>query len=104
MLYDEYELLEIFESEPSIIVDKDTGIYNYQKNDDCGFSISLYISVHETFCILTLKYKNFTDPIFSVKLNDVIKIKADNNKLIVSQKSAKDVTVYFKPNFSFDLI
>lgn len=39
--YDEYELLELFESEPKLMGEPEIKMYDYKKSDDDGFTLNL---------------------------------------------------------------
>lgn len=101
MKYDEYEMLELFEAEPLVMFDEQTGIFTYKKVDDYGFQLSLTISVHESECNVSLSYKHFKGLIFDFELKDINQIKGENNRLIIlGNDGNRKVEISFKPNFS----
>ncbi|MED4117272.1 hypothetical protein [Priestia megaterium] len=105
MKYDEYEMLELFEDEPLVMIDEQTGIFTYRKIDDYGFKLSLTISVHESQCSVSLSYKHFKGLIFNFELEDINQIKGENNRLtILGNDGNKEVEISFKPHFSLKTV
>jgi hypothetical protein len=103
MKYDKYELLELFESEPKVIVDELTGIFDYKRTDAYGFTLNLYISVHNQFCSLSLSYKDYKTFIFDIGFNNVESIQRKDDRLIVQQTNTNQrIVVYFKPNYALE--
>lgn len=99
--YDEYELLELFASEPVEINGKEAGVLLYNKEDSNGFKLSMYMSIYEYFCSISLSYKNFAKPIFDIALNEVKCVKSKGDRLIISQDNKEhNVIIYFKPNYA----
>ncbi|MDR7246916.1 hypothetical protein [Priestia megaterium] len=105
MKYDEYELLELFEAEPSVMVDYQTGMFMYNKDDDHGFHLLLVMSVHESQCSISLSYKHFKGLIFDFELEDISEIKGENNRLtILGNDGNREVEISFKPHFSLKTV
>ncbi|MED4011632.1 hypothetical protein ABE056_27300 [Priestia aryabhattai] len=105
MKYDEYEMLELFEDEPLVMFDQQTGIFTYQKIDDYGFTLSLTISVHESQCSVSLSYKYFKGLIFDFELEDINQIKGENNRLkILGNDGNREVEISFKPHYSLKTV
>jgi hypothetical protein len=105
MKYDEYELLKLFETEPSVMVDSQTGMFIYQKDDDHGFHLVLMMSVHESQCSVSLSYKHFKGLIFDFELDDISEIKGENNHLtIIGNNGNGEVEISFKPHFSLKTV
>ena len=102
IIYDEYELLELFESEPtSIADDPKAGLMMYSKKDDFGFEIIMTLSIYECNCILSLNYKEYETSIFNFELKNVEKILCKNELLIIQAEGGKQcVEVMFKPSFA----
>lgn len=99
--YDEFELLEIFGSEPINLSDEEAGIFMYIKEDDTGFKLILTISTYEKECNLSLNYSKFSKPIFESDFKNVEKISVVNGELkLMYSGDVKAVTLYFKPNFA----
>ncbi|PFP14474.1 hypothetical protein COJ92_23530 [Priestia megaterium] len=105
MKYDEYEMLELFEDEPLVMIDEQTGIFTYRKIDDYGFKLSFTISVHESQCSVSLSYKHFKGLIFNFELEDISQIKGENNRLtILGNDGNREVEISFKPHFSLKTV
>jgi hypothetical protein len=100
-MYDRSELLVLFGSEPIVIVDEETGIYTYEKEDSHGYRLSMYIDVHEGSCNITLRHKDLVERVYDVGLSNVISITGKNDKLIIQQDGCEHPAIlYFKPNYS----
>ena len=96
MKYDEYELLEMFESEPIFLATKEAGLYRYSYIGKNNVKIVLYISVYENECDISLYLHE--NPLFKAELTDVEFIRQDENRLRIHQNNAdKDYIIYFKP-------
>jgi hypothetical protein len=105
MKYDEYELLKLFEDEPLVMVDDQTGMFMYSKDDDYGFHLLLTMSVHESKCSVSLSYKHFKGVIFDFELEDISQIKGKNNRLtILGNDGNTEVEISFKPHFSLKTV
>jgi len=105
MEYNEYELLELFEDEPVVMVDEQTGVFMYSKDDDHGFHLLLVMSVHESQCSVSLSYKHFKGLIFDFELEDISEIKGENNRLtILGNDGNREVEISFKPHFSLKTV
>lgn len=101
--YDEFELLELFTNEPKEIDGKDAGIFVYKIDDDNGFQFTMYISVYENLCCLTLKHKNLEKPIFDFEIQNVIQITTKESAVMIKQEGKDEMIVmHFMPNFSLD--
>jgi len=99
--YDEYELLELFASEPVEINEKEAGIFLYKQEDSHGFKLSMYMSIYEHVCSISLSYKDLVKPIFDIALNEVKCVKSKDDRLIIRQNDKEhDAIIYFKPNYA----
>lgn len=98
--FNEYELLEIFENEPALVAEKETGIFVYSKENGHGFQLLLTLSIYEKKCNLSLAYCDFIKPIFDVELENVESIQCLDGKLRIISKDNDDIVIFFKPNFS----
>ena len=96
--YDEYELLELFGSEPIYTAPEGTGMFMYSTTSSNGIKLILSLSVHEYSCTIDLGL--FDEGIFEVSLDNVEYLRAESgNSLRIHQKDAvKDYIIYFKPN------
>ena len=103
--FSEYDLLELFETEPVLIGEYEAGMCIYSKTDDFGFKLVLTISVYENECLISLNHQSYSVPIVDFKLKDVMKISRNDNRLIIQcDDRKKQLEVLFKPNFSFNEI
>ena len=101
--FQKYELLELFENFPKII-DEEAHIYLYSKKSEYGFELELFISQYEGTCIVTLYFEqNKRWTLYDFKINDVVELKVDENKLSIIKESEKSIIIYFKPIFQLIL-
>ncbi|CAH1190390.1 hypothetical protein PAECIP111893_00308 [Paenibacillus plantiphilus] len=98
-IYDQYELLELFESEPIVIGEPEAGMNIFKKEDKYGFKLILTISIYEKECILSLTQRDCPNPIFDLRLTDVNKIYNENSTLYI-MSGEKLISIGFHPNFS----
>lgn len=99
IIYNEYELLELFESEPIAIGEPEAGMKIYKKEDKQGFKLVLTISIYEQECLLSLTQGYCQNPIFDLKLTDVNKIYSEHDMLYIKY-GEKFISIGFIPNFS----
>lgn len=101
--FDEYQLIELFESEPTII-DKEAEIYQYQLKDKLGLELFLYFSVYDQYVAIRLEHRELGIPIYDVEVKNVEEIRADNVKLLVIKQNQDQVAeIMLKPNFNLGL-
>lgn len=101
MHYDEYELLELFESEPEELFEEGAGFYMYKKTDELGFQILLYISYYEDMCSVSLSNDKYSWTIFEFELYFIESIKNESDCLKIRGDSGKiEIDIQFKPHFS----
>ena len=99
--YQEYELLELFESDP-VVIDEGACIYRYRRTDKFGFCLKFYFSAYNQNCAISLWYKNFANPIFDIGFDKITSIICKKDKLILEQENQEeDAVVYFKPTYTF---
>jgi hypothetical protein len=100
--FDEYDLLELFEKEPTLIAEKEAGLFIYSKIDNHGFKLLLNLSIYENQCNISLDYHEMV--IFDIKLQEVESIKSDGSQLRIKRENIdRDVVVEFKPHFSLKI-
>ena len=100
--YEAYELLNIFENEP-YTPQEGSGIFSYKTlSDKNGFIFLLDFSDYENIGNITLRHSGCVDDIFSIDLENLTAIKANDEKmdLFSIDKSNPFITVYFKPGYS----
>lgn len=101
MFYNEYELLELFESEPEELYQEGAGFYLYHKIDIIGFQLLLYISQYEHKCNVSLSNDMYNWTIFEFELHDIESIKNENECIKIRGNSGKtEVDIQFKTHFS----
>jgi hypothetical protein len=101
IMVNEYELLELFESEPKVLGDKKAGIYEYQKTCSHGFTFRLCLFLYDEYCSISLYHKDLKTPIFDLGFDKVTNIKCKDNRLIIDQTgNPKNIVVHFKPNYT----
>ena len=103
--YDEYELLELFESKAVSIYDEEAGKYMYVKTDKYGMKLILHIDVYEQTCSLSLTYEKYTKAIFEINETAVKRlIKKEATLEVVNNLDESVLKVYFRPNFSIKIL
>ncbi|OIN66992.1 hypothetical protein BLD48_08565 [Exiguobacterium sp. KRL4] len=101
MFYDEYELLELFESEPRELYQEGAGFYMYKKVDKLGFQLLLYISQYEHKCNVSLSSDMYRWTIFEFELYHIESIRNENECLKIRGNSGKtEIDIQCKPHFS----
>lgn len=97
--YDEYELLELFESEPEDFLIEGAGVYLYRKIDSLGFKLIMIMSVYENTVNLSLSYNE--ECVFDVNMESVERVYIHNDILhIQCSEEKKEIEVRFKPHFA----
>jgi hypothetical protein len=100
--YDEYELIELFNSEPISIGSIEEGELIYSNKDNKDFSITLFINVYAQIAELTLSYKN--NAVFNCKLKKVVSINKVDKNLIINSEDEKKIRVKFYPQMGVELL
>ncbi|MBD1381545.1 hypothetical protein [Metabacillus arenae] len=96
--YDEFDLLELFLSEPKSLTDNlDDGEVLYSIENDNGFKLSLYLYTYRLQCDIFLNYNDET--IFNTSLNNVTEIKKYNNELKFFIDNQEKILIQFKSPF-----
>ena len=93
--FDELELLEFFEGEPTIIGEYEEGnwMYSYSQND---FEIVLLISTYEMYVEVSITYNE--NIVYSQKHNNVLEIrKSDFDNLILLLNEENSIIIKRKP-------
>lgn len=102
--YDEFLLLELFNSEP-IIIDREAEIYKYQIQGSLGLELAVSFSVYDQYVTIRLDHFQLQNPLYDIDIQNVEEIKVENSKLIVIKQQSKEpvIEVKFTPNFMIDL-
>lgn len=103
--FNEYELLELFDKEPILIHDKESGVFLYSKDDEYGFKLTTTLSIYEMICDISLSFKKFKKSIFNFQFKEVKKVEKVDDKMILTYgKENRKVSFSFYPNFAFEEI
>jgi hypothetical protein len=98
MKYDEYELLELFGSEPTKIYEDGVGKLLYTKSDDYGFNLYMKICIEKRECDISLYFGN-DRLIVMEELKDVECIRIRYKILRILQTGYDyNILLRFKPN------
>jgi len=100
--YDEYELLELFESEPEDFLIEGACVYLYRRIDHLGFKLIMIMSVYENTVKLSLSYNEGC--LFDVSMESVERVYSRNDTLhIQCTEEKKAIEVRFKPHFAINI-
>ncbi|WP_047982070.1 hypothetical protein [Ornithinibacillus contaminans] len=102
--YDEYLLLELFNSEP-IIIDREAEIYKYQMQGSQGLELAFSFSVYDQYVTIRLNHDQLQNPLYDIEIQNVGEIRVEKSKLIVLKQQSKEqvIEVEVTPNFMIDL-
>ncbi|WP_410985606.1 hypothetical protein [Bacillus cereus] len=100
--YDEYELLEIFESEPEDYFIPGAGAYRYSKMDNLGFELVMIMCYYEETVELKMLYEG--KRIIETKMDSAKRIYTRNDSLYIQGGvENKKIEVKFKPHFTINI-
>jgi len=98
IIYDEYELLELFEAEPLVIATKEAGMFIYSKKFSTGIKISLYLSVYERECEISMCINE--NGFYETSLCNVEYLRQEGKRLRIHQNDSEtDYLISFYPSF-----
>ncbi|MED1739327.1 hypothetical protein P4U97_07435 [Bacillus swezeyi] len=101
--YDEYDLLELFESEPVSIADElDAGELIYTYKDNQNFKLILTMDVYQQTCSLSMTYNDFI--VFSGDFKGVTSIKKVENAMIICIEEEERIRVKFSMQVGVELL
>jgi hypothetical protein len=93
--YDEYELIELFESEPTPIFEEEQGIFQYSKEDNAGIQLIFTLLVYESRCQISLNLKKFESRLVEFEFNNVSKFaKSEGRLLIYTEENTEPFTLF----------
>lgn len=100
--YDEYEMLEVFNSEPISVGSVEEGelIYSYKDNQD--FSVTLFMNVYAQLAELTISYKE--NIVFTSNIKEVKTIEKVEGALIIDSSDEKRIKLKFYPQVGVELL
>ncbi|KGR88902.1 hypothetical protein [Lysinibacillus odysseyi] len=101
--YDEYELLELFQSEPvSITGNIDDGELIYTYKDDQNFKVILTLDVYQQTCSLSITFND--SKVFTGDLNNVTSIKKDDKVMVINVGEEEKLKVKFYKQVGVELL
>ncbi|MCY7801532.1 hypothetical protein MOB49_02835 [Bacillus haynesii] len=101
--YNEYDLLELFESEPvSIADDPEAGELVYTFKDNQNFKLILTLDVYQLTCSLDITYKDFS--VFTGVFHNVTSIKKIEDFMVVSIEEEERIKVKFTKQIGVELL
>lgn len=101
--YDEYELLELFQSEPvSITGNIDDGELIYTYKDDQNFKVILTLDVYQQTCSLSITFNDSI--VFTGDLNNVTSIKKDDKVMVINVGEEEKLKVKFYKQVGVELL
>ncbi len=94
------KLTQLLEIKPKILIDEQTGIYNFESLVE-GLLFSFYISVHERTACIYLGRPSGSKPLYSIRLKIINRLKLTSKKLVISDPLNKyHVELFIKPSMS----
>ncbi|MEK3766610.1 MULTISPECIES: hypothetical protein [unclassified Solibacillus] len=101
--YDEYDLLELFQSEPvSISGNIDDGELIYTYKDDQNFKVILTLDVYQQTSSLTITFNDSI--VFTGDLNNVTSIKKDDKVMVINVGEEEKLKVKFFKQVGVELL
>jgi len=101
--YDEYDLLELFQSEPvSITGNIDDGVLIYAFKDDQNFEVILTLDVYQQTCSLSITFNDAI--VFTGDFNNVTSIKKDDKAMVFNVGEKEKLKVKFYKQVGVELL
>ncbi|MBC1458285.1 hypothetical protein [Listeria newyorkensis] len=101
--YDEYDLLELFLSEPTSLVDNlETGELMYLFKGEDSFELIMTLSVYEQTCWVSITYKKTV--VFRGEFSEVSSLEKRDEKLIINIKGEEKLRLTFKNQISAEVL
>lgn len=101
--YDEYDLLELFQSEPASITGNiDDGELIYIYKDDQNFKVILTLDVYKQTSSLSITFNDST--VFTGDFNNVTSIKKDDKAMIINVGEEEKIKVKFYKQVGVELL
>ena len=101
--YNEYDLLELFESEPvSITGNIEDGQLIYSYEDNQNFKVSLTLDIYKQTSAVGLTYNDSV--VFSGEYNNVTSIKKSDEALIINVHEKETIKIKFHPQIGAELM
>ncbi|MDG5471438.1 hypothetical protein P6709_06740 [Jeotgalibacillus sp. ET6] len=101
--YDEYDLIELFQSEPvSITGNLDDGVLIYTYKDDYNFKVILTLDVYEQTSSLSITFKDSI--VFSANFSNVTSIKKVDETMVMVVGAEERIKVKFYKQVGVELL
>jgi len=101
--YDEYDLLELFQSEPvSISGNIDDGELIYIYKDEQNFKLILTLDVYRQTISLSITFNDYV--VFTGDLNNVTSIKKDDKLMIICVEEEEKLKIKFYKQVGVELL
>jgi len=101
--YDEYDLLELFQSEPvSITGNLDDGALIYTYKDDQNFKVILTLDVYQQTSCLSITFNDAI--VFTGDFNNVTSIKKDDKVMVINVGEEEKLKVKFYKQVGVELL
>ncbi|EIT84005.1 hypothetical protein A374_18269 [Fictibacillus macauensis ZFHKF-1] len=101
--YDEYDLLELFESEPvSITGNIDDGLLMYIYKDDQNFKVNLTLDVYQQTSSLSITFKDYI--VFTGEFNNVTRIKRYDKAMVIIVGEEEKIKLKFYKQLGVELL
>lgn len=89
--YEDLDMLEFFECDPTLIGEKGNGKYLYSIKDNQQFEMTFVIDVYEKKVDIFITFNNYS--IFSGRFDNIIEIRKKENNLMVITKDGKNLVI-----------
>jgi hypothetical protein len=101
--YNEYDLLELFQSEPiSISGNTDDGELIYTYKDSQNFEVALTIDVYQQLINLSISFHDFT--VFTGGFKNVTRLKKTEEAMLIEIDKEDKVRVKFRKQVGVELL
>lgn len=101
--YDEYDLLELFQSEPvSITGNIDDGELIYSYKDDQNFKVILTLDVYKQTSSLSITFNDSI--VFTGDFNNVVSIKKNDKTMVMNVGEEEKIKVKFYKQLGVELL
>ena len=101
--YNEYDLLELFQSEPASITGNiDDGELIYIYKDDQKFKVILKLDVYKQTSSLSITFNDFT--VFTGDFNNVTSIKKADKAMVINVGEEEKIKVKFYKQVGVELL
>lgn len=109
IIYDEYELLELFEAEPKLkrTEGEEAGLFMYSNVDKHSIKLLISFSVYENQCDVSLSYNRSDgrdDDLFDCRVENVERFECKKNQMNIIKFGGEVIMkIYFKPYYVIEM-